>query len=199
MSIRQLLPTLVAVVLLHAGLVGVAQGENGPLKSQEQTTSLLSEVPFHPESKGHDGYLLRDSRALSNNRQRPGHERQSRHRGELRRRSRGMIEHIRTDHAAPSKIRHRADRLEEMLTRIDELESQLRAERQNFLRTHQEERKVLRRLRDQMEQIRHQLRAARQDARIRNAARLEELDRTINDARIQAQELRKYYQEAKGR
>jgi len=199
MSIRQLLPTLVVLVLLHAGLFGVAKGEDGLLKSQEETTSRLSEVPFHKERKPRSTNLLPHSTAIPDNRKRPGRGRKSRHRDEVSNRSWGMIERIRTDHTAPSEIRNRADRLEELLTRIDELESQLRAERQNFLRTHQEERNDLRRLRDRMEQIRHQLRSAREDAKIRNAGRLEELNRTINNARIQAQELRKYYQEAKER
>ena len=90
-------------------------------------------------------------------------------------------------------IRERAQRLDSTLTRIEDLERELGNKRGEFLLQHQAEREELRELKARMERIRQNLKAAREQAKADNLAKLQEIKRSTQEARTLAQELRRHY------
>ena len=90
-------------------------------------------------------------------------------------------------------IREQAQRLDSTLTRIEDLERELRNKREEFLLQHQAERAELRELKERMERIRQNLKAAREQAKADNLTKLHEIKRSTQEARTLAQELRSHY------
>ena len=97
------------------------------------------------------------------------------------------------DPNSSAAIREQAQRLDSTLIRIEDLERELRNKREEFLLQHRAERKELSELKASMERIRHNLKAAREQAKADNLAKLHEIKRSTQEARTLAQELRRHY------
>ena len=114
------------------------------------------------------------------------------------RRGREMARRLMNDPNAPASIRERAQRLDNVLTRMEDLERELQNERKAFLQKHQAEREELRNLKERMEIIRQGLIAAREQAKADNLHKLQEIERSTKEARTLAQELRRHYRRQRG-
>ena len=107
--------------------------------------------------------------------------------------AREMARRLIHDPNSSAAIREQAQRLDSTLTRIEDLERELRNKREEFLLQHQAERAELRKLKERMERIRQNLKAAREQAKADNLTKLHEIKRSTQEARTLAQELRSHY------
>lgn len=110
-------------------------------------------------------------------------------------RGREIARRLMNDPNAPASIKERAQRLDSTLIRVEDLERELQHARAAFLRQHQGERAELRGLKERMDRIRQDLKAAREQAKADNLSKLQEIKRSTEEARTLAQELRGYYRQ----
>ena len=147
----------------------------------------------HPSPFPHDD--IRDDRPRPQ-RDRPNwwsDKKRTRQRQRRLQQAREMARRLILDPNSSAAIREQAHRLDSTLTRIEALERELRNKREEFLRQHQAERAELRELKARMERIRQNLKAAREQAKADNLAKLHEIKRSTQEARTLAQELRRHY------
>ncbi len=120
-------------------------------------------------------------------------EQRTRQRHRRLQQAREMARRLIYDPNSSAAIREQAQRLDSTLIRIEDLERELRNKREEFLLQHRAERKELSELKASMERIRHNLKAAREQAKADNLAKLHEIKRSTQEARTLAQELRRHY------
>ncbi len=120
-------------------------------------------------------------------------EKRTRQRQRRLQQAREMARRLIYDPNTSAAIREQAQRLDSTLTRIEDLEQELRNKREEFLLQHQAERRQLRALKERMERIHQNLKAAREQAKADNLAKLHEIKRSTQEARTLAQELRRHY------
>lgn len=133
---------------------------------------------------------------------RPRREDFQQHREEQRRhleRARHMARRLLENPNTLQDIKAKARRLNELLTKREDLERDLDGKRQDFLRAHRQELDELRRLYERGELLRQNLRSAREKAMAENLPTLQEMRRTTQEAREIAREIRRQYQGRRGR
>lgn len=113
-------------------------------------------------------------------------------------RARTMAQKLLDDSNTPEDVRAKARRLDELLTKRERLQQEVESKRQDFLRAHSQDVEELRRLREQGEPYRRNLRAAREKARAENQPLIQEMRRTTQEAREIAQDLRQQYRGRRG-
>jgi len=113
-------------------------------------------------------------------------------------RARTMAYRLLEDPNAPADIKAKARRLDELLTRRENLERELNDKRQDFLRAHSQELEELRQLRERGEILRQNLRSAREKAIAENMSAIQEMRRVTEEARETAQEIRQQYRSQRG-
>jgi hypothetical protein len=113
-------------------------------------------------------------------------------------RARTIARRLLEDPNTPADVKTKAQRLNELLTKRENLEHNLQGKRQDFLQAHRQELEELRQLRERADVIRQDLRAAREKATAENLSEIQEMRRVTQEARETAQEIRQYYRGRRG-
>jgi len=108
-------------------------------------------------------------------------------------RARAMAQKLLQDPNTPEDVKAKARCLDELLTKRERLQQEVESKRQDFLGAHSQDVEGLRRLREQGEPYRQNLRTAREKARADNQPLIQEMRRTTQEAREIAQDLRQQY------
>lgn len=93
----------------------------------------------------------------------------------------------------PDDIKAKARRLNELLEKRERLERDIDGKRQEFLQTHQQDIDALRRLQEQGEPYRQNLRSARDKVKTENQPLIDEMRRTTQEVRETARDIRREY------
>ncbi|MGH7964021.1 MAG: hypothetical protein ACRERD_19740 [Candidatus Binatia bacterium] len=157
-----------------------------------QPSQRQGEEQFLPRS--HEGREPRFRRGLRGEGMQQRREQQRRRLAHAR----NMAQRLLEDAHTPEDIKAKARRLEELLAKRERLEREVEGKRQDFLRTHRQDVEELRRLREQGEPHRRNLRAAREKARAEHQPLIQEMRRTTQEAREIAREIRSQYQGQRG-
>lgn len=109
-----------------------------------------------------------------------------------------MARRLLQDPDTPADIKAKARRLDELLTKRENLERELDDKRQDFLRAHGQELEELRQLRERGETLRQNLRSAREKVIAENMPAIQEMRRITEEARETAQDIRQQYRGQRG-
>lgn len=107
--------------------------------------------------------------------------------------ARTMAQKLLENPNTPDDIKAKAHRLNELLDKRERLDREIDGKRQEFLRTHQQDIDALRRLQEQGERHRQNLRSAREKMKTENQPLIDEMRRTTREAREVARDIRLEY------
>lgn len=113
-------------------------------------------------------------------------------------RARAMARRLLEDPGTSAEVKAKAQRLEDLLTKRDDLERDLQGKRQDFMQAHGQELEELHQLRERAQAIRQNLRTAREKAITENLPKIQEMRRVTQEARETAQEIRQQYRGMRG-
>ena len=113
-------------------------------------------------------------------------------------RARAMARRLLEDPNTPAEVKTKARRLDDLLTKREDLERNLQGKRQDFLQAHRQQLEELRQLRERADTIRQNLRAAREKVIAENLSEIQEMRRVTQEARTTAQDIRQYYRGMRG-
>jgi hypothetical protein len=112
--------------------------------------------------------------------------------------AREMAQRLLENPNTPDEVKAKARQLTELLNKREGIERDLDTKRQDFIREHGQDLDELRQLREQGERIQQRLRVAREKAISENLPAIQEMQRTTQEARNLAMELRHYYRRRRG-